>query len=747
MAKKTNFIIGLGETLRIDTEINSGGGDKRHPYTFEEAVSRLSQPIQQTISAIDSLPSAACPGNEAVVAVTLHPAYLAKSYHPASLLRALNLRQVGSRQTIVREDEEIFEDAENASADPHADKGKVSSELYIAGSRDDLRKLSSIKSYSADTVKDDFRKVESIRPLGLERLRGSGLSGSKIPMEVVLHVGDDLVSESNVINGFEEWCEHIPGVIIEDERQVGALSFVNVYAPEQSLNELVKFSFLRLARRMPKLAFRALNLSAATANGNFAVPGFDYVPIADQVKVAIFDGGLSHSHPFGSLVNSRVPPGIGNAVPEGIRHGTMVTSAVLFGPLVQGKSLSQPFCKADHWRVMDDRPDDFELTRTLDYIVNALNAESYDIANLSLGPDDALVDDDVHIWTATLDQIAAQNDTLIVTAAGNNGAESSLNGLNRIQPSSDGVNVLAVGARDTLDEPWARAHYSAKGPGRSPGLIKPDCVAMGGCAASPFFAIDESGMASGTAGTSFASPTVARLAAGLKTSYSRLTPAAMRALLIHTSDEGNNAQLDVGWGSVRHDLQEIITCADDEATVVYQGNLGVQRQMRYPIPCPAKGFQQKVTIKATFVISSPIDPQDTGAYTQVGAQISFRPETVSFPGRTSKGKLKAHPSKIFFGQSKMYQTEQELRDDAHRWECVQKSSSNFLASTLNKPVFDIEHLVRDGGAPGLRNPSIPYALIVSITERGNENLYQSILDAHASLQAMVPAIDVNINIP
>lgn len=733
MVKGANFLIGLGETLRADAEINPGGGDKRHPYTFDQARERLAQPIKETMDAIDQLPAAACPGDEAVVAITLHPAYLAKSYHPSNLLRSLNLRQVGSRQAIVYDDDDILED-----------RAKISSELFVAGSRDDLKRLSRIRSTSAQTLKDDFRKLETIRAPGVERLRGTGLRGSRIPLEVVIHVGEDMTSEVSVMNGFEEWCELISGVSIENERQVGALSFVNVYADESSLDELVRFSFLRLARRMPKLAFRAITLNANSLSSSFSVPNFSSSPVTEHVKVAIFDGGLAQQHPFGSLVTSRTPPGIGNALDSGIRHGTQVTSAVLFGPLCAGSSLPQPFCRADHWRVIDDRPDDFELTRTLDYIVNVLNSEDYDIANLSLGPDDALVDDDVHIWTATLDQIAAQNSTLIVTAAGNNGEQNTNLGLDRIQPSSDGVNVLAVGARNTLEDAWTRAHYSAKGPGRSPGLIKPDCVAMGGCADTPFFAIDETGLASATCGTSFASPTVARLAAGLKASYSQLSPTAIRALLIHTSDGGANDQLDVGWGSVRHELHQIITCADDEATVVYQGNLGVQRQMRYPIPCPMHGFLQKVTLKATFVIASPIDPQDTGAYTQVGAQISFRPETASHPGLTSKGKLKAHPSKPFFGQSKMYQTEQDLREDAHRWECVQKSSSNFYAATLNRPVFDIEHLARDGGAPGIRNPLVPYALIVSITEKDNTNLYGSILDAHSSLQAMVPNIDVTV---
>lgn len=420
-----------------------------------------------------------------------------------------------------------------------------------------------------------------------------------------------------------------------------------------------------------------------------------------------------------------------------------VTSAALFGPLEEGEPLAQPYAAVDHWRVIDDVDDDFELTKTLDRIINILEDGDYDIANLSLGPNMALEDDDVHIWTSSMDAIAAENGTAIICAAGNNGLDDAAAGHNRVQPCSDGVNVLAVGARDRLGKRWSRASYSAVGPGRSGG-IKPDCIAVGGTAIDPFFAVSGHGIASGTQGTSFAAPTVARLASGLKTSFNRLSPTAIRAILLHTTDPSGGSRDQIGWGSVEHELSNIIASADDAATLVFQGVLGVQSMRRYPIPCPPSGFSSRVEIAATFVFASSVEPEDAGAYTQVGAQIFFRPDTTYDPGRTPKGRPRLHATKGFFGDAKHFQTEQELRDNSHHWEAVKKETVRFNANTLANPVFDIQHHARSHGGSGKRDDSVPYALIVTIREKGNLTLYDDILAAHTSLRAMVPGIPVSL---
>lgn len=728
---RSNFLIGGGETLVGNVTALSGSGDKAHPYTFDESVDRLAPQIQHTLAVVDDLPDGACPGDEAVVGVTLHPSYLAKSWHPAPLFKSLGLRQVGSRET--RVDPEV-----SVRKDPV----RVTTELFVAGSRENLHLLDPARQPDPSEVfQEQFCRIETVAPLGRERLKGPRLTGQNIPLEVVLHLGEENGGDSLVLSGFEEWCEKIGVEVIED-RMIGALAFINARADEDELDDLARFSFLRVARRMPKLAFRAIGARAGVSGQSFAVPMPFPQAQSTGPRIAILDGGLPSNHPYGALAIPRTPPNIGAPDPLGLEHGMQVTSAALVGPLRQGETPGQPFAAVDHWRVCDDAGDDFDLTRVLDRIVHILETEQYDAVNLSLGPEIAIDDDDIHPWTVTLDTVAARNETLIISAAGNNGEDDAPSGLNRVQPCSDGVNVLAIGACDHDEDGWSRASYSAMGPGRSPGFVKPDCVAMGGTHAAPFYAISAPGTASGTTGTSFSAPTVLRLAGGIKATFDRLTPTSIRALLLHTADHAKHDRDEVGWGRVRHDLGDIITCADDQATVIYQGTLGVQSMRRYPIPCPDQGFDKRPIITATFVIASPIDPEDAGSYTRSGAQIIFRPETVSDPGVTDKGNPRLHKTKPFFSSGQAFQTEQDLRDDAQRWESVKRATRTFNPGTLDQPVFDIQHHARAHGGAGKRPSDIPYALIVTLHEKGNADLYNTILQQYATLRAMVPGIQV-----
>ena len=728
---RSNFLIGGGETLVGEVRANSGPNNKAHPYTFEESAERLASQIGQTLAAVDDLPDGACPHDEAVIGITLHPSYLAKSWHPAGLFRGLGLRQVGSRETKI--DPEV-----SVRKDP----ATVTSELFVAGPRNRLHLLDPERRPDPDDVfRENFRRIESVRPLGRERLKGPRLTGTNIPLEVVLHLGGDGDANNFVLSGFDEWCEGI-GVEVLEDRAVGDLAFVNARADESKLEELARFSFLRVVRRMPRLAFRSIGARAGNSGQGFTVPAA--LPGAQSTvpRIAVLDGGLPDDHPFGTLANLRQPVNIGAADPVGLEHGMQVTSAALFGPLQPGEPLPQPFAPIDHWRVCDDADDDFDLTRVLDRIVNILETEEYDAVNLSLGPELAIDDGEVHIWTSTMDEIGARNRTLIISAAGNNGEDDVLSGLNRIQPCSDGVNVLAVGACNHSGADWNRASYSAQGPGRSPGFVKPDCVAVGGTDINPYFAISAAEVATGTTGTSFSAPTVLRLTGGIKATFDRLTPTSLRALLLHTAEQGSHHPEEIGWGRVRHDLGEIVSCADDEATVVYQGTLGLQSMRRYRIPHPDQGFAKRATITATFAIASPTDPEDAGSYTRSGAQITFRPETVSDPGVTDKGNPRLHKPKSFFGSGQAFQTEQDLRDDAQRWESVKRATRVFNPGTLDNPVFDIQHHARAHGGAGARPSDIPYCLIVTLHEKGNATLYDTILQQYTTLRAMVPGIQV-----
>src|SRR5688572_14862791 len=97
MADRTNFLIGYGERLASDIPSPLGGAPKKHPYSFVEARKRLTSKVKIAARQLQALPEEACPGDQSVALVTLHPTYLAKTYYPAELLKTYGLDTVGSR--------------------------------------------------------------------------------------------------------------------------------------------------------------------------------------------------------------------------------------------------------------------------------------------------------------------------------------------------------------------------------------------------------------------------------------------------------------------------------------------------------------------------------------------------------------------------------------------------------------------------------------------------------------------------
>ncbi|MFN8579433.1 MAG: hypothetical protein U0163_00440 [Gemmatimonadaceae bacterium] len=90
-----------------------------------------------------------------------------------------------------------------------------------------------------------------------------------------------------------------------------------------------------------------------------------------------------------------------------------------------------------------------------------LRQKPFDFVNLSLGPDLLIEDDEVHVWTASLDEHFSHGKSLVAVAVGNTGQDDWDSGNARIQAPADGVNVLSVGACDSTHGPWQRASYSS----------------------------------------------------------------------------------------------------------------------------------------------------------------------------------------------------------------------------------------------------------------------------------------------
>lgn len=746
MAKVTNYLLGFGERLTENIAPVKRPVKKVDPYEFGEARARLAPRINTAVHEINRLPKLACPNDECVAALTLHPAYIAKSFFPGGLLRAVGLQPVGSkpRQVIPEKGAKKLTSAHKrrrAESIPSA-----TAELFVAGTRAAFRHWAEEVSHWKSTREGalELVRLEDVRFIPpAERVKPMRSDAEEPLLEVVLHRSDP-----RILEGFRAYMKSLGVSVDLSERiEVQGMCFLPVRVPRSRLDEMAKFSFLRVAREMPRL--RELRPSgSALPSEIFEVNVTHAEPINKDIRVAIFDGGVPDGILPSTLVSRKKAPGVGVPVPNSQIHGLGVTSALLFGPLEPGKPIPQPYAAAEHYRVLDaDTKHDPQghYFDVLNRIMGVLRQKPIDFVNLSLGPDLPIEDDEVHVWTAALDEHFSHGKSLVCVAVGNTGEDDWESGNARIQAPSDGVNVLSVGACDSMIQPWQRAEYSSVGPGRSPGIVKPEIVVFGGSDASKFHVLDASnpGFAVGMQGTSFAAPLALRSAIGVRTYLgSVVSPLALKALLIHHGEAGGFDPREVGWGRVPHDVQDLVICPDGKVTVLYQGELEAGRYLRAKIPVPSSGLQGMVTITATFCYATQIDPQDPMNYTRAGLEVAFRPHQGKF--RVSEKGLSKNPATKSFFSSGAYQTEEALRRDAHKWEPCVKASVQLRANSLQDPVFDIHYNARRAGMPDVSARPIPYALIVTV-ENDSPDLYNRIAQRYRTmLEPLRPVIQVPV---
>lgn len=739
MAKQRNFLLGNGHRLTSPVQIGKKMEPKTPPYDLATAKSRLTAQFAAASSAFSTLPESACPDGYTVGIVTLHPDYTAKSYYPGDFLKEARLEAIGSRPSRITPEKWSKKDEPSDSP---------TTELYVTGTREDFEAFSRALPQINESKKSskDLFKIEKFRaPDVKDKLQTIKRKKDRLILEVVLHTSG-VPHPAHILEAFEEYANSLDLTPDLNRRfEVGSLCFLPVRAERTQINELTKFSFLRTIREMPSLRPLRPIIRASARNRPFPAALPTAAPIDKQLRAAVFDGGISdemHNCPY---AQAHDPVGIGPSVDGFVDHGTGVTSAVLFGPLTKGTPLPIPYGVVDHYRVLDDKSnsDPFELYDALTRIRDVLQSRKYSFINFSIGPSLPIEDYEVHAWTAVLDSLLSDGEALATIAVGNDGEEDHESGNARVRVPSDSVNALAIGAADSREDNWGRASYSCIGPGRSPGLIKPEVVAFGGSSAEPFYILDQSlTIAAPDAGTSFAAPYALRMGMGVRAHFgTTLSALAIKSLLVHCSSTGANLPIrEVGWGRVPQDLESIVICPDGEARVVYQGELTPGQYLRTPVPLPSGALAGSVSIKATFCFACETDPNDPGNYTRGGLDITFRPHKDKF------AKDASHPKSASFFRRTDFDTEKELRRDSHKWETTLHRVQSFRHATLKDPMFDVHYQVREAGraATGDR---IRYALIITVSAPKVLNLYDRIVQRYQTqLEPIIPLIEVPIRV-
>lgn len=568
MARINNFLLGQGERIATKVTVPNTGGDKNPPYEFTRAKTRVRERLENVAGDFAKLPPDACPGEEAVAVVTMHPRYISKSDFPEQLFASVGLRAIGSRSALVKPEEWGITD--------HPEEA-MSEQIFVAGKREAFVSWrDSVEAWALDrTGAGDLAHIEELTAFAPDKkLKTIPDDESEVMLELVLHNDHG----GAILKAFEAFAgERHAHPRLDRARSIQGLSFVPVRATPTIARELAQFTFVRVVRGMPTLRPIRPSFVRISDSRDVELPDVD---AASMARAVVFDGGLPENHGLDRWVTLIEPDGIGPAVPRFQDHGLWVTSALLFGNLTNGSAPPRPFCSVDHVRILDENSGDggadLQIVDALDRIIRIFldNPTKYRLVNLSVGPDLSITDDEVTAWTATLDDLFANLSVVVTVAVGNEGERDPASGLNRLQPPSDGVNILAVGAADSLGAPWRRASYSCPGPGRSPGRVKPDGLAFGGTSSSPFMVIARGATlrTTGVWGTSVAAPFALHSISGVHAMLgANLSPLALRALVIHRAEPSEHPLHEVGWGRFLADPDELVTCDDDEAIVLFQG--------------------------------------------------------------------------------------------------------------------------------------------------------------------------------
>lgn len=720
-----NLLLGFGETLTYPITHKQGGSAKAHPYSFDEARLHLLDNTQELMQKINTISSDAMPNGKIVASFVLHPAYIAKSYYPSKFFDEFDFHDIGSKSVSINPRKTQLK---------NAPERQTTSSIFLSGNKHSFNSLiETLRSSSIEIgLQQEIIKNEEFCLFDSEdKIKGILHQGAERQFEVVLHTPEN---EKDILEAFYNFSNKI-GVEIDYDRRIETLglTFLPIITTSKKAQQISEFTYLRVLREMPKLRiFEPLFQRSTHVMPLMLLPTEEAQD--KNINVAVFDGGIGNTN-LSRWCDETVYPGGGITHQDLLNHGAEVTSTILFGNVKDQQSLLPiPYSTIDHYRVLDtsvsSEPDLFIV---LGRILTALQAKDYHFVNLSLGPRIPIEDDDIHVWTSMLDNYLANHNTLLTVAVGNDG---DITGQNRIQPPSDMVNALAIGAATTEDMSWEKTSYSCVGPGRSPGLIKPDGIAFGGDMKTPFLVYSPiSGQVHSTAGTSFSSPLVLRNCIGLASILDTgINPLAVKALMIHNIESKHLPQEEVGRGRFPDNINQIIFSDHNEVSVIYQGELYASQYIRVPIPFPDEEIKGKVSIKATFCFTAETNPAHPDNYTNNGLTITFRPTR--------------EKTRTFFSQKNLYETEAEARRDAHKWETVLHHEDTMMATSLKEPCFDIVYQARDAGKAAKREniEQLPYVLVVTIKVKNGYELYNSIRQQYQTLQPIRVKQEVQIRI-
>lgn len=677
-----------GEKLATDAKKIRGGGPVKLPYTYEESRERIIEDINDISKTIVEEKKYFLE-DEIILSVKMSEKFLAKSYKPEFLEKKEKMKFVGAR-IYKREKDDNNEE--------------IKSKLYfIKCSKDNLEWF--LKDLEEDVLKktqrDELRKIEKIDILSSEEKKlGFNLDDDvEINVEIILHPID-----KNTDFAIKEITDFLMDGFTVKKYENGPI-FILGNIEKKNIDQIAKFNFLRTVHPM-----RNIELPEVRTNDKIKLPKKPKATGSKKIKVGVFDGGVNSNNKYlEKFVNENNVASLPSCE-EYLEHGNNVCASVLYGSLnkyLDTDILEEPKCFVESFRVLPEK----NMYIVIDNIEKIVNDRSdIDIFNISFGPRGPILDDQINRFTYALDKLALKGKVFCI-AVGNDGDVTSP--FNRIQVPSDSVNNIGVGAYSEYNNDIYRATYSCVGKGREGAKIKPDVLEFGGDSRNLFQSININGDSrTVTAGTSFASPVVAKKLAELRWLSSDIDTLAGRTLLIHSAENKLNNAIEEGFGIVKNDIADIINCNEKKVTVLYRGSIFPTRSMKLPIPIPSN-IDKNATIKFSWTICTitDINTLDSDLYTNKCIEDTFYPNSNKYSfrkGSKSKNKdlIKDEAeigSLLSQGYTKSinpvsgqanYRTEEERRLD-FKWDTITRKTINKRSSSVSNPSIILTATARD----------------------------------------------------
>lgn len=748
MAEKRNPIIYKGEKYHKPV-VKKGGPSKDPKISYDEARQKIISDIDNTSKEFNLMSQAYRMPNEIIMCLRMNPDFSAKSYYPSALFNEQytegEFQEIGSRIWRFKSDE--------------MDEEKIGKLLFVRTSKEGLQRFKNRLSKPTGETKQfevDVRKLDQLNLLSKdEQIIGFDEDWQEGVVEVIIHPFNK--DKSLAVENFLAIATQV-GVnsnSIEYKQYEDGITFISLFASREAVNSLSGYNPLRavhplVVRDLPDVS------RSAPLKGLPQAPKFTKIP---EMVVGILDGGFikgnSYLDKYVEVVDNLSDPPIEN----GPAHGTLVTSAALYGPLnaySNTDKLPEPIISVRNFRVLSksvvSNINLYGAITEMEKIVP--NNPDISVYGLSFGPKGGISDDDkISRFTYACDRLSKKYGVLFCVAVGNDGEEI---GYDRIQAPSDIVNGLGVGAFTILNNEKIHAPYSCKGPGREGNKLKPDVVAFAGCERFPIQLIaPKEGYRIYTYGTSFATPLVAATETQIiGASNKTINTLVARALLIHaTKESGVDTHCNLmGHGAIPDDIVNIVTCKNKSYTLIYEDEIPAGKYVEYTIPW-VEGLvtKGKVNFRWTTAVLTNVDPLSTDDYTTSSIQTTFYPNTRKFKFENKKTKqtksvdidedpelvrqlLDEGWKKGEFPVSKVgpqpYETEGELRTDL-KWDSIDYRKKNITAIDVKQPMFHIHSIQR-----GTRNigGKVKFALILSLlTPSATVDIYPKIIAKYHNL--------------